>query len=292
MAAHKRSKTQPAQTPLALLEELCEQIDPKHDSEKLFGEGDLFADAAVEIRHHLESFQDEISKISLLAIILYWSKLMAKDRLFGERNIKMMLELIHAGLIETIQKGRLRLLKEVTAADHLWTIDCIRCHIAWPIVKREDFVSLYLEFSSWLAAETHNCVLRAEDPDRKMASRRLVPFETYIKLLTEFSPRERILTKLFYLGGERTLDEILTLNIKDVKFPKFSISFSDHVVRYPAHVFKDLKEFIGKRSSGYLFLGRSGERLSHTTPYRVLKVVTTKLGLDPSFSFKDLVKEI
>ena len=103
--------------------------------------------------------------------------------------------------------------------------------------------------------------------------------------------REQILAQMFYLGGNRALEEVLSVKIEDIDFSRSLVHFSTDVA-YPRHLFEDIKKYIQNRKKGYVFVGKDQERVSTTTPFRSLKKIASELGLDPEFTFKDFTKNI
>jgi integrase len=149
-----------------------------------------------------------------------------------------------------------------------------------------------MEFALWLSTTSFGYLPAAYDHDRIVTSRRKLEFDQYIRIIQELSDRERILSKLFYLGGSRTLEEVLSLKIEDINFKECTLRLSEEIVSYPKHVFNDLKTYIGSRKKGPVFIGRNGEKVDHTVPYRALKTVAANLNLDSAFSFKDFVSNV
>ena len=97
--------------------------------------------------------------------------------------------------------------------------------------------------------------------------------------------------KLFYFGESPARDEVFSLKIEDIDFQNKVIAYQSHKSIYPLHVFHDLRELIGERTSGFVFKNRRGDRIDHTGPYRNLKRVISELNLDPKLSFRDLSQE-
>ena len=60
----------------------------------------------------------------------------------------------------------------------------------------------------------------------------------------------------------------------------------------PDHLLEDIKRYIEGRKKGFVFMGRDGERISHTTPFRALKTVAAELKLDTEFTFRELTKNV
>lgn len=274
--------------PYQRIESLCLEWDSKHSLQHLFEEGKTFAEASEEVDHTIDKFQRKMNTLSLLSVILLWAQYMGKDKALGAKRLSMLSELMEEGLFPPKKKMTL---KEFALSGHDSVIDHIRSFSKWFLQKREDFVTFYVEFGNWLSQATYGFIPIVTDLDRQMTARRKLPFETYIDLLALLPEREHILTKLFYLGGERALEEVLNLEIKHIDFAKGHIHFPGYFVRYPMHVLDDLKAYIEERKKGFVFLSKQGERINHTVPYRALKVAAQKLGLPSTFTFKDLVKE-
>lgn len=235
-----------------------------------------------EIQKQVDSFKQKISTLPLSIFIILWADLTRHDKIYANRYLTMMNDLIEERILNSSS-----ILQNISEQDSYLIIDKIRCHKKWLIPKREDYVLLYRIFSEWLSKETCNYIPEAKDSDRIATHLRRVSFETYIQLLNHLKLREQILVKLFYLGGARALEEILSVKIQDLDFKKCSIHFTEPV-SYPPHLFEDIKIYIEDRNNGYLFVGRNGERMSHSTPFRSLKTAVSKLKLDPEFTFKDL----
>lgn len=237
------------------------------------------------------------SKIADVPIVYYiqlWTQNIKNDSLLGAKYCDMMLHLLECNLFIIKYNQRYFPVKSLSGTtlplyNIYEPIHDIRKYKDWTIEKRERYVAFYLDFLNWLSRKTFLLVPVIEDPERKRTQKRALPFDTYIKIISQLSLRERILAKLFYLGGTRSLEDILSLEIENIG-PGGLIHFSEGSVRYPPHVLQDLEDYLGERKSGYVFIGKGGERLDHTVPYRALKTVTQSMKLDPSFTFKDFTK--
>lgn len=268
----------------------CMSLHPRQDKNELESLSKSFSSISTQLHEKVEEFKTQISKMPLTAIILFWADLIRKDKVFGERYLSMMQKLIEANLLSDFDKKKIGVLKDLSSQDPSQIIDDIRCFQKWPIDKREDYILLYKTFSSWLSKQTFGYISEAKDPDREATQKRRLSFESYIEILKHLDLREQILAKIFYLGGHRNLEDVLSLKIEDVDFSKNSILITDEAVSYPPHLFQDLHTYIQSRVKGYVFIGRDGERISHTTPFRALKTVASQLKLDPSFTFKEFIK--
>ncbi len=273
--------------------QFCMNVDPQFDKSQHLAFGFDYAKFSNDVFDEIELFRSKISKIPLLSVILLWSKDTSLDKVFGARHIMIMQELLEKELIVyRNSNGEFVKLAEFAGMGHQITLDKIRCHKEWSIDKREDYVMFYIEFANWLSETSFGFISKANDPDRACTANRWLPYNIYVTLIKELSDRERILAKLFYLGGARSLEEVLSLKIEDIDYKNAILHISEESIRYPKHVFEDIKEYIGVRKKGYVFVGRNGDRIDHTVPYRALKTVAVKLKLDPTFTFKDFVKNV
>lgn len=238
-----------------------------------------------EFRKQVDAFIDEIYKLPLAVFIAMWAGSALNDKSSGAEHLTLMCELIEAKLIS------LTSLEKFAQLDPGLILDNIRCFEEWTLSRREQSIILYTSFVSWLAKETFNYVPLAKDIDHIATQKRLVPFEIYIKILSHLDLREKIIAKMFYLGGSRALEEVLSVKIEDVDFSKNKIHLLDDV-SYPRHLLEDIKRHIQNRKKGYVFIGKEGERISHTTSFRALKKAASKLNLDSEFTFKELTKNV
>ena len=166
-------------------------------------------------------------------------------------------------------------------------IEVIRCQRKYSISDRERLVDAFLDFFKWLSHQTSSYTPKFEDPDKEKTENRLLDHDTFVSLLDSLDDRCRVIAKLLYFGGGKTLDQVVKLQAEDVDFKKGKIEIQGHWIIYPLHVFDDLKFLIGKRSSGPIFLGRNDTSINPSTIFRNFKEVSTVLGL-PEMSPKSL----
>lgn len=270
----------------------CLSIDSQTDEKKLFSLKSDFSKSSQNLHKQVEVFKNGIAGIPLSSMVLLWGDLICEDKIFGSRYVKMMCELVEKGILPLISgKKKTITLHDFSQQDSSLIIEKIRCYSNWDVNKREDCVLLYKAFSEWFSKETFGYIQEAKDPDRIVTQKRQIPFDTYIKILSHMDLREQILTKMFYLGGSRALEEVLSVKIEDIDFSRYFIHFSDDI-SYPQHLFEDIKKHIQNRKKGYVFIGKEEERISTTTPFRALKKVASELGLNSEFTFKDFTKNI
>lgn len=261
----------------------CLSLDPDQDMSKLGATRTNVSRLSESLHEQVDTFKQKLAEVPLFTFIVLWGEMTLEDKKFGIQHLKSMHDLIESKVLP------LSLLEKFTKLDPSAILEKIRAFPDWSINKREEVALLYLSFISWLSKETFGFVPEAVDLDRIASQKRQVPFETYINILDHLDLRERILAKMFYLGGNRGLEEVLSVKVEDVDFKKRRIRL-DEEVSYPRHLFDDIEDYIEGRKKGYVFMGRDGERISHTTSFRALKKVVSDLKLDPEFTFRELTK--
>jgi len=253
-----------------------------------------FSSATDTAAKHLEKLVETISSLPLLSTILFWIEKETKDTFTASRHAQMMKELISEGFIGIKDnKGNLWTLKHMVSIGHDSIIEAIRCNDVWPIEKTESYVKFYIDFVNWLSEKSLGYVPKASDPIMERIRWRKLPYNYFIAITQKLSSREQVISQLLYFGGTRTLEEILTLKIEDISLSSGHIILSKTPIPFPKHVLKNLKAYTDGRKKGLVFIGkRQGEKLDPTLPYRALKTVVSKLDLDPSFTFKDFVRDV
>lgn len=272
----------------------CDQLNPKSTAYSLLDEASELATLSDGVQDAIASFHAQISPLPFVGVTLSWAHEVGAHVAFGERYISCIADLLESHILPSIDAKSHKFLSlgALNLEDHAAIFDAIRSNKNWPVDKQEEYTSIYNQFANWLAEVTYGLTLGPFDTDRSLTSQRRLPFDVYVKILKWLSDREKILAKIFYLGGSRSLEEVLSLKIADIDYKNNALKLSEDSITYPKHVLLDLKDYIGSRSKGYVFIGRTGDKIDHTVPYRALKTVTSKLDLDPAFTFKDFVTNV
>ncbi|MCE5315971.1 MAG: site-specific integrase, partial [Parachlamydia sp.] len=168
--------------------------------------------------------------------------------------------------------------------------EAIRCHREWSLLFRERLVLAYQNFLSYLWARTNEYIILRPDLEKESVKNREVSFREFVSFADLLKDNLQLIAKLLYFGGDRILDEVMKLTISDVNFDEHLIRYGSQVVRYPLHVFADIKAIIGRRTKGNLFLGRQDALLNPTTVFRNFKDVGSKAGLGSNFSPASLTR--
>lgn len=189
-------------------------------------------------------------------------------------------------------KGRIFSIESLREFEHKKIFDKIRSRRDLSLECRESLVSIYIRFSKWLELETFNFVSRAFDPVQLKSQRKAIVYSMFIKLLTHLDEKAQLVAKLLYFGGSRILDEVLSLDLRDVDFKTCTIRFGSCRVSYPSHILGDIAEIAQGRSSGRVFLGRQNAPLNPTTIFRKFKEAGSRVGLGDSVSPKSLTASL
>lgn len=168
-------------------------------------------------------------------------------------------------------------------------LESIRCTKNLDIWQREMLVLSFRDFVNWMWAVTRLSAFDIKDWDKERTYARLFEYDDFIKFVSKLDNKFQVIAKLLYFGGDRNLEEVLSLNVQDISFSNKTITYGNERIPYSLHVFEDLKEIIGIKTSGRVFIGRQNSPLNPATVFRNFKEAALKAGLDPSFSPKTLL---
>lgn len=183
-------------------------------------------------------------------------------------------------------------IKSSESIDHTKILNKIRCTRTFSILLKENLILAYLSFFNWLSVITDSLTPFVEDPDEIRRQGRIIPYFMFIRFLCELNEKEQVVAKLLYYGGSRTLEEILSLNLRDIDLNKGLIEFGSQLISYPQHIFSDIKALTGTRTTGKVFKGRQNAPLNPATIFRNFKEAAIKVGLGQSFSPKLLTTNV
>lgn len=258
----------------------------KLPSQNLTKSYEAFLSERSRLQGELQNFINAISNQPLLTAFLAWVKEVSMIPNFDLNLARYLLENGLVGI--TDKKGDLWTIGKAKEFDHQSVLDAIRCNTNWSTALREDLVMAYVSFMQWLSNVTFGYIDRIEDPDMMRSQARALPYSMFLNFISNLKDKDRIVAKLLYFGGNRTLEEILELKIEHLDFDDRSVYFNSQPITYPLHVFADLKTLTKERKKGRLFLGRQNAPLNTTTIFRNFKTAAVKSGLGNNFTPKAL----
>lgn len=100
----------------------------------------------------------------------------------------------------------------------------------------------------------------------------VLQWEAFLSELKKINPRDCLIAKLALQGAKR-INEVLSLQIEKIDFSKGEINFSqlktkgrtkETVITNPISVMNELREYIGERDKGFVFITRTGKRVLPT----------------------------
>lgn len=259
----------------------------KLPSQNLTKSYDAFLEERNRLQHELQKSIGVISEQPLLAAFLAWIKEISLIPNFDLSLAKTLLEKGFIGI--TDHEGQLWTIAKASQFNHQEVIDAIRCHYEWSIEAREGLVMAYSSFIQWLSNVTYGYISRVEDPDLMRSNARVFPYSMFLKFANHLKDRDRLVAKLLYFGGSRTLEEVLNLKIEDIDFENSIIYFNSKPTTYPLHIFADTKAVIRERKKGRLFLGRQNAPLNDATIFRNFKDAAIESGVGQYFTPKTLI---
>lgn len=246
-----------------------------------------------EERNKLKSTMQESLKTlrgkPLLVAFLVWSR----RGLIGKGVSNYSRKLLDQKIIQfTDSKKKLVPIRETSRKEVFNAIEKIRSIKDFDIMEREILTAHYLDFINWLHAIAFFSVSDIEDPDKQKTLHRWLKYDVFIKLLTKLDDRCQLVAKLLYFGGSRVLAEILDLDVRDVDFDRRVIAYDTFEISYPLHVIDDIKNLIGDRKKGKVFLGKNKTSLNAATIFRNFKEAASQVGLNEEFSPKMLSTDV
>ena len=181
-------------------------------------------------------------------------------------------------------------IRDLKSKDFLSALEQIRCRDELPPIEQERWVEIFVDFHNWISLQSISYIPEVSDPDKERSRNRALFHDKFVSLIGCLDDRCRLIAKLLYFGGNRTLEQIIEIDIQDVDFEKHSVSFDSGSCCYPLHVFKDIQRLIGTRSSGQIFVGRQNSPINPSTIFRNVKVAAIGIGLGELFSPKILTQ--
>lgn len=121
-----------------------------------------------------------------------------------------------------------------------------------------------------------------------MQVRHLIPNDIFEKMISYLTLRDRAIAKLLYFGAPILQKHVFSLRIDQVDFENNRINFDSEFIDFERDVFLDLDILVGKRKTGYVFIGRHEKKIDPTVPFRALKKAARDVGLGADFSLKHL----
>lgn len=232
-----------------------------------------------------KSVIESIAKEPVLASFIVWVKEIEHAAPGIIEGAKMLLEHGFIGTVDT--QGALWTIQKARGFDQTQIVEAIRCQRQLPITTRESLVSTYINFIRWLCCITYGYINPLEDPDHHRSLGKFMAYSNFIRFLDALeNEKAQLVAKLLYFGKNRTLEEVLSLDITQVHFKKKKIQFDSQLSEYPEHVFCDIKAITYPRKTGRVFEGRQKAALNPKTIFRNFKEAAELTKLGPSFSVK------
>ncbi len=271
-------------SPADVFQRFLEKLDS--DRENLLKGAEEFSEASDKIREAKEDFFLQIQSTPLVNIISVWTERYLRNNQICHSMLKSIRDLIDEKLIRIKNsKNEYFSLGEFAGEVHS-IIDSIRCVKKWPVIRREQNVLHFLDFTDWLSKVTQGFIPRIEDPDRLRTCERSLAFGSFIDLLSHLENRYQLIADLLFFGGDRTLEEIVKLHIEDIDFERRLVKYPSEEVLYPQHIIDDLMIQINARLTGLVFLGRQNRPLNASSVFRNIKDAALRAGLGELFSPK------
>lgn len=165
----------------------------------------------------------------------------------------------------------------------------IRCIPAISHLEREDLVKIYLNFALDLHQFTFYLIQKPFDPDREKTKYRVLPLEKFWEFSSFLSERDALIAAIMYYSGHQ-LNEVLSLQVKDVHPKDGTITFKASMASLPRHISLRLRSFLfDKKTSDLLFINRKNEEVSRTHVLTAFKKASNKIAVSEKITPKSLI---
>lgn len=253
----------------------------------------IMMDGKRELEEAIAIFrQKKLSQVPLVTEIANWLQSLDQPKEYISMYTDNMLKLIDLKLLLlTNRQGNVRTLNDITPNDHRDTIEEIRCSSKLTIVEKEQAVQTYILFSQYLSFMTCNLILAGEDPDFQRTIKKVVWYKDFIKLIQLLPERDVLIAKLLYFGAP-TMDEVLSLKVNQIDSRKGMVKFKKFSVKYPKHVFLELKNYSAKKNKDDLiFTNLHGQQVERTHLNNCFNRAARKLDGNTRITPKMLLEE-
>lgn len=183
---------------------------------------------------------------------------------------------------------------------HELVIDFIKRIEDWSEGTRQVHAACYISFTSYLERITQGWFRRAlpstlaSNPTffqirDKCATKALTLAEwhRFIEALHEINERDSLIARCMFQGAKR-ISEVLNAKIEQIDFEKNIINFrqsktggtiKEIPISYPLHFMKELREYIGSRKDGHIFVTRNGNPVTRVRLNYSFEKASTKASL-------------
>ena len=261
----------------------------KADWNKFVKSAERFQKARLKFHEVFSDYLAVVYNELFINVFFLWAHLNLNDELFSF-HIKNLLE---KQVIKFLDDKRKYLrVQDLTIEYIVSNIDLIRSLKEFKYRYRDSLVKTYLEVVRWAYTVSYKSTVDIQDPERVKTKKRALSYEMFCNLVDNMEPKYQIVAELLYLGGSRTMDQVVNVKIGDINFNKNSIKFGTHVIHYPKHVITEIKEIVGTRKSGNVFIGRMKAPLAPATIFRNFNEAASQIGLGEGFSPKSLTTDV
>jgi len=236
-----------------------------------------------------------LKSVTLEQAIVLWIETFQEPT---KKNYKSaMMQLLHMGLIDPFQN-----LQRFSLVNHEDVLDQIKLINNWSESTRQARAAAYISLTNFLHRRTQGLIRRAiasRNGSSKTFYRVREKVATpamnqsqwlcFLSQLEKINYRDSLIAKVILHGGKR-LEEVLSVHNSQIDIENNSIKFiqsktkgchKEVFVSYPENFMRELLEYLGERT-GFLFITRNGNRLSHMQVQRTYR----KAGKKAKIPFK------
>lgn len=244
-----------------------------------------------EAEEFYSRFRTDIEKIPFELAIEHW---LDKQALVAgiEDACEIFEYLVSRSIIQLEDvSGQILTIGDQAVIGHHRYLEEIRCLENVSLRKRERIVSIYLQFSSYLAQATLGLVAFQSDPDRLKVEKKTISYDVFMDFVQYLPERDALMAYLMYFD-EPSMTEVIDLKASQVDADQCIITFGQHQAVYPKHIIQQLQNFMGqKKQDELVFQNRSNEAVNRSRIYRSFKTASAKMTPPQEFTPTKLLEK-
>lgn len=235
-------------------------------------------------RIRFEYISNQLHKITLKDALNKWLSTLSHYTALNYANAFKRLEELQIAVLNCN-------LKQFSMINHEIVIDTIKSHAPWSEATRQARAAAYVSFTGFLERQTGGIIQKAITKKtgvnktffkvrEKVKTRCLSKRQTkiFLRELDKLNEQYGLIARVTLQGGKR-INEVLTLPIKNIDFPKNQITFIQSktngtkkttVINYPKHIMRQLRRQIGKRDDeDFVFINKNNNKVVRESLYLI-----------------------
>ncbi|MCH9625808.1 MAG: hypothetical protein S4CHLAM123_09890 [Chlamydiales bacterium] len=233
----------------------------------------------LDMESSVNQFTEVMENMPLIAIAQIWVKDLIKRHSCMRDDINRFKVLYQKELIPLKScTGSSFTVNDLRKIGHTEIIENIRSVQALSVLQKEQLVSIYSDFASYISKLTFGFLESPKDPDKEKVTHRLISLDSFHEFSSFLSERNSLIAAIMYFTG-RPLNQVVSLKIQDLDADQQNIAFHNAQTHLPRHLSKSLQEYVrGRQPASLLFVNRQGNEVNRTHLFLAFKKASQKMS--------------